>query len=276
VSRRYAEEIQTAEFGCGLEGVLQARRNDLSGVINGLDYSVWNPETDPHIAATYNEDTFVHGKPKCKAALQEEHRLPMRSEAPLFGMVTRLDDQKGLDLVAGMAEEFLSRDVQLVVLGTGHPQYHARLEELARRFVGKVGLDLRFDDALAHRIYAGCDMFLMPSRYEPCGLNQLISLKYGTVPIVRSTGGLVDTIVDATPESRATGKATGFAFEPYRAEALLDCVRRALDLWPERDAWRRLQRTGMIQDWSWGRSAAEYVRLYESVRAKRAETVAIG
>ncbi len=276
VSKKYAAEIQTAEFGYGLDGVVQSRRHDLFGIINGIDYSIWNPETDSNLAANYNEDTFIHGKPKCKAALQAEHRLPQRPDVPVFGMVTRLDDQKGLDLVAGMAEEFLSADVQLVVLGTGHLHYHSLLEDLSRRFGGKVGLNLKFDDSLAHRIYAGCDAFLMPSRYEPCGLNQLICLKYGTVPIVRATGGLVDTIVDCTAASLAAGAATGFAFEPYSRDALLGCVRRALELWPQRDAWRRLQRIGMVQDWSWNRSASEYVGLYERVRAKRAETVMTG
>jgi starch synthase len=275
VSRRYAAEIQTAEFGCGLEGVLQSRKNDLHGIINGIDYSIWNPETDTTLAATYNEDTFVHGKPKCKAALQADQRLRVRPEVPLFGMVTRLDDQKGLDLVAGAAEELLSQDVQLIVLGTGHVKYHSLFEDLARRFAGKVGLNLRFDDGLAHRIYAGTDMFLMPSRYEPCGLNQLISLKYGTVPVVRATGGLVDTITDCTPETLNAGTATGFSFEPYTPQALLDCLRRALDVWHQRDSWRRLVSNGMRQDWSWTRSAAEYVRLYETARAKRAETVTV-
>jgi starch synthase len=275
VSRRYASEIQTAEFGCGLEGVLQSRKNDLFGIINGIDYSVWNPETDAALEATYNEDTFVHGKPKCKAALQAEQRLRVRPEVPLFGMVTRLDDQKGLDLVASAAEEFLSQDVQLVVLGTGHAKYHSLLEDLAGRFVGKVGLNLRFDDGLAHRIYAGADFFLMPSRYEPCGLNQLISLKYGTVPVVRATGGLSDTIVDCTAETLAAGTATGFSFEPYTPAALLACLRRALEMWHERDPWRRLISNGMRQDWSWTRSAGEYVKLYERVHAKRAETVSV-
>jgi starch synthase len=275
VSRRYAEEIQTAEFGCGLEGVLQSRKNDLFGIINGIDYSIWSPEVDAAIAANYNEDTFVHGKPKCKAALQVEHRLPVRPNVPLVGMVTRLDDQKGLDLVAQVADEFLSEDVQFVVLGTGQPKYHTLLEELARRFAGKVGLNLRFDDGLAHRIYAGADMFLMPSRYEPCGLNQLISLKYGTVPLVRTTGGLADTIVDCTPESLAAGAATGFSFEPNSADALLGCIRSALKAWPKREAWRKLQSIGMRQDWSWTRSAAEYVKLYERIRTQRAERVLV-
>lgn len=275
VSRRYAQEIQTPEFGCGLEGVLQSRRNDLYGIINGIDYSIWSPEIDPAIAATYDEDKFVHGKPKCKAALQAEQRLPVRPEVPLVGMVTRLDDQKGLDLIADVAEEFLSEDVQFVVLGTGQPKYHTLLEDLDQRFAKKMGLNLRFDDGLAHRIYAGADLFLMPSRYEPCGLNQLISMKYGTVPVVRATGGLADTIVDCTPDSLAAGAATGFSFEAYKPDALLACIRRALQLWPQRDAWRRLMHNGMCQDWSWTRSAAEYVKLYERIRAKRAEKVCV-
>jgi starch synthase len=275
VSKRYAAEIQTPELGCGLEGVLQSRRQELYGIINGIDYSVWNPESDHAIAATYNEDTFVHGKPRCKAALQVEQRLPPRPDVPLFAMVTRLDDGKGLDLVAEAAEEFLSKDVQLVLLGTGHAKYHQLFEELARRFSSKLGLNLTFDDSLAHRIYAGADIFLMPSRYEPCGLNQLISMKYGTVPLVRATGGLADTVVDCSPESLAAGTATGFSFEPYTSAALLAAIRRALELWPKRDVWYRLMHNGLLQDWSWNRSAREYVKLYERARAKRAQAVPI-
>jgi starch synthase len=273
VSRQYAGEIQTPEFGCGLEGVLQGRRTDLHGIVNGIDYSVWNPDIDPHISTTYNDDTFVRGKPKCKESLQREQRLRVAADVPLLAMVTRLDDQKGLDLVAAVAEELLSSDVQLVVLGTGQPKYHAMFEEFTRRFAGKVGLNLKFDEALAHRIYAGADMLLMPSRYEPCGLNQLISLRYGTVPLVRATGGLADTITDCTPDALVAGAATGFAFEPYTPAALLGCMRRALGLWPQRESWHRLMHNGMRQDWSWGRSAVEYVRLYEQVRSRRAETV---
>ena len=273
VSRRYADEIQTPEFGCGLEGVLQARGEDLCGIPNGIDYSVWNHENDFAIAANYNEDTFVHGKPKCKEALQIEQRLPVRPEVPLFGLVTRLDDQKGLDLLAAAAESFLSRDVQLVVLGTGHVKYQTLLEEFSRRFTGKIGLNLRFDDGLAHRIFAGSDICLMPSRYEPCGLNQLISLKYGTVPLVRATGGLADTVVDATSDTLADGTATGFRFEAYTPQALLGCLDRALELWHVRDAWLRLSRTCMMQDWSWTRSASEYVKLYEHIRERRADKV---
>jgi starch synthase len=217
----------------------------------------------------------VFGKPKCKESLQVEHRLPVRPEVPLYCMVTRLDNQKGLDLVAEVAEEFLSGDVQWVVLGTGIPKYHELFMDLARRFPAKLGLNLRFDEGLARRIYAGSDLLLMPSRYEPCGLNQLIAMKYGTVPVVRATGGLADTVVDYSPESLDAGKATGFAFTEYSRAALLGCIRRSLELWPERDVWRRLIRHGMGQDWSWNRSAVEYLKLYDRVRAKRAEPLCV-
>jgi len=273
VSQRYSEEIQTPEFGCGLEGVVQSRKQDLHGIMNGIDYSIWNPETDSSIVSNYNEDTFVHGKLKCKAALQAEHRLPVRPETPLIGMVTRLENQKGLDLLADSIEELLSLDVQLVVLGTGQAKYHNLLEDLVQRYSGKIGLNLRFDDGLAHRIYAGADLFLMPSHYEPCGLNQLICLKYGTVPIVRATGGLADTIVDSTPETLAAGTATGFSFEAYTKDAFLACTRRALGQWGERVSWRCILRTGMRQDWSWTRSAAAYVKLYECILEKHSEAV---
>ncbi len=270
VSHQYAEEIQTPEFGMGLEGLLESRRSDLHGIVNGIDESVWNPASDRSIAATYDVDTFAEGKARCKAALQAEQCLPVRPDVPLFAIVTRLDAQKGLDLVEAVAEGFLRGDVQLMVLGTGHPQYHDFLTGLEHNFPGKVAVRLAFDNALAHRIEAGADIFLMPSRYEPCGLNQLISLKYGTVPIVRATGGLADTVVDTTPETLAEGTATGFSFGPYTPEALAGAIGRALELWPRRDRWNRLVRTGMRQDWSWGRSAREYVKLYETIRDRHA------
>ena len=274
VSSRYAQEIQTAAYGCGLESVLQWRRGDLCGIVNGIDYSIWNPETDPFIARRYNSETFDGGKAACKAQLQRELALPRRGDVPLFGMVSRLDKQKGLDLVEAVAGEFLSLDVQLAVLGRGQPEIHEMFEALAHRFGGKVAVRLGFDEGLAHRIEAGADMFLMPSRYEPCGLNQLISLKYGTVPIVRATGGLADTVVGYTPESFSAARANGFSFQPYQPEALLETIRHALELWSDPPRWRRLVRSGMQQDWSWTRSALEYVKLFERICAKRGPAAA--
>ena len=275
VSRRYAQEIQTSEYGHGLEGVLQSRRNDLYGIVNGIDYGVWNPAVDPHLAAHYDEQSVGKGKPQCKAALQKRFKLPERPEVPVLGQIGRLADQKGWDLVAAVADELLREDVQIVVLGTGEAKYHELLQELVRRYPTKVGLMLGFDNGLAHQIEAGADMFLMPSRYEPCGLNQLYSLKYGTVPVVRATGGLADTIVDSTPPTLASGTATGFSFEPYNAATFLQCVRRALGLWKDRAGWQRLVQNGMRQDWSWGHSAQEYLKVYEKVWTKRAQAVAV-
>ncbi|MBI3467987.1 MAG: glycogen synthase GlgA, partial [Planctomycetes bacterium] len=275
VSPRYAQEIQTPQFGHGLEGVLTARRKDLYGIINGIDYEVWNPATDGYLAANYHEDTVSVGKPKCKAELQERCKLPMRAGVPVIGMITRLADQKGLDLVAQAAPEWIKEDLQLVVLGTGEPKYHQLLGELAAQHPEKVSLHLTFDDALAHQIEAGADMFLMPSRYEPCGLNQLYSLKYGTVPVVRAVGGLADTIVDATPAGLAAGEANGFSFSEYTSEALLRTLRRALAAYRQREMWRRLMQTGMQQDWSWRRSAREYAALYERALAEHAEPVCV-
>lgn len=265
VSRRYAAEIQTPEFSHGLDGVLQWRRAELHGIVNGVDYDVWNPESDRHLAAWYSDATFQHGKPQCKAALQAQQRLPVRSDVPLIGMIGRLDPQKGWDLVAEIADRLLSCDVQLAVLGTGHRQFEVLLEDLARRYPSRVGVNFAFDESLAHQIEAGADMFLMPSHYEPCGLNQMFSLRYGTVPIVRATGGLANTVVDTTPETLAAGTATGFVFREYTADALWSAVLRALDYWTQPAEWRAIVRHGMRQDWSWTRSAREYVALYEQL-----------
>jgi starch synthase len=263
VSPTYAKEIQTPYFGCGLEGVLSERRERLFGIVNGVDYTVWNPATDPLLAATYDFHTVAERKPLCKAALQRRFGLPELPAAPVLGMVARLVEQKGLDLVGKAAEPLLQQGVQLVVLGEGEAAYHRMLLALRSRFPDRVGVVFGFDDALAHQIEAGADLFLMPSRYEPAGLNQLYSLKYGTVPVVRATGGLADTIIDYTPQTAENGTATGFCFVPFTPAALLRAVDRALEVYrgsPEK--WLALMRTGMQQDWSWDRIAAEYEKLY--------------
>jgi starch synthase len=267
VSPTYAREIQTPAHGHGLEGALAERRDRLFGIVNGVDYSVWNPARDPHIPGRYDVETVAEGKARCKAALQRRHQLPERPHTPLVGMIARLVDQKGLSLVGQVGDWLLQQDVQFVVLGEGDEHYHRMLRDLQARFPGRMGLTLAFDEPLAHQIEAGADLFLMPSQYEPAGLNQLYSLKYGTVPVVRATGGLADTVTDCTPETLAEGTATGFGFEPYTPTGLHGALERALDAYRNQpELWARLLRTGMQQDWSWERSAAEYEKLYERLK----------
>jgi len=269
VSPRYAEEIQTPAFGRGLEGVLQHRRDVLSGILNGIDDRVWDPATDKHLAARYSVESAAQGKSACKAALQRELRLEERPTAPLIGAIGRLDEQKGFDLVAKAVEEWgESTDAQWVILGKGEPEYHDLFEDLARRFPKKVAVRLEFSDPLAHRIEAGSDIFLMPSRYEPCGLNQMYSLRYGTVPVVRQTGGLADTIVDATEAALAAGTANGFSFVEDSPAALSETLRRAVDAFRRPEVWNRLIATGMRQDWSWATSAKRYEALYQETAAR--------
>lgn len=262
VSRRYAQEIQTEEYGCGLEGVLAERSEDLYGVVNGVDYGVWDPATDPFIASGYSRDDRS-GKAECKKALLDESGLPQDEQVPVVGMVSRLAAQKGLDILTVALDEVLALDLRMVILGTGDRKYHKLLEDAARKHPDRLAVHLTFDEPLAHRIEAGADMLLMPSRYEPCGLNQLYALKYGTVPVVRAAGGLADTVVDCTADTLADGSATGFAFESYDPVELLLTLERALRVFGRRRDWERLVRTGMEQDWSWHRSAREYSALYE-------------
>lgn len=269
VSPRYAEEIQSAPLGCGLEGVLQNRREVLSGIINGADYHQWNPETDAHLTMRYGRSNALEGKAACKRALQAELGLAQDPRVPLVALIGRLVDQKGIDLVTAVMREWTqSQDVQWVVLGTGEATYQEFLSNLARRFPQKVAARLEFSDELAHRMEAGADMFLMPSRYEPCGLNQLYSLKYGTVPVVRATGGLADTITDLSDETLAAGTATGFSFRENSALALGETLRRACATYQKPDVWRQLVANGMRQDWSWTESAKKYVDLYRKTIAQ--------
>jgi starch synthase len=264
VSPRYAEEIQQEGLGCGLEGVLHHRREVLTGILNGVDYRDWNPATDPHLVARYSASD-MSGKAACKSALQNEIGLAELPQVPVVGMVGRLSDQKGFDLASGIIQQWVeSSDVQWAILGTGEPKYHEMLWELAHLHPEKVGVRLEFSEPLAHRIIAGADMFLMPSKYEPCGLTQLYSLHYGTVPVVRATGGLVDTVVDADESNLAAGRATGFGFTEYSTKALGRTLERACQLFRNERLWRQLQLTGMAQDFSWGRSARQYLALYEA------------
>ena len=263
VSKTYAEEIQTAECGDGLEGVLKERSKELWGIINGIDYTIWNPETDKCIIANYGIKK-LGGKQLCKKSLQRTYKLPER-DVPMVGMITRLAEQKGLDLIIAQFHDFMKLDIQFVLLGSGDPRYHEIFQGFAKTFPEKVAVKLTFDEPSAHEIEAGADMFLMPSRYEPCGLNQLYSLKYGTVPIVRSTGGLADTIVDVRSEPVDGGRVNGLLFKEYNADLLFATLVRAIDLFKRKDPWQRLMKNGMSQDWSWERSAKEYLALYKKI-----------
>ncbi len=263
VSKTYAEEIQTAECGEGLEGVLKERSKDLWGILNGIDYTIWNPETDKCIIANYGMKK-LGGKQLCKKSLQRTYKLPER-DVPIIGMITRLAEQKGLDLIIAKFHDFIKLDIQFVLLGSGDPRYHEIFQGFAKTFPEKVAVKLTFDEPSAHEIEAGADMFLMPSRYEPCGLNQLYSLKYGTVPIVRNTGGLADTIIDVRSESVDSGRVNGFLFKEYDADLLFATIVRAIDLFKRKDPWQRLMKNGMAQDWSWERSAKEYLALYKKI-----------
>jgi starch synthase len=258
VSPTYAEEIKSPDQGFGLEGIFQDRAADLLGIMNGADYTVWNPETDPYIAQNYSAKD-PSGKKLCKAALQRAMGLPEAADIPLVGMVSRLISQKGLDLLESSTEELIAGKLQLVVLGNGEAKYERFLRELAERAPAKVSARIGFDEALAHQIEAGADIFLMPSQYEPCGLNQMYSLKYGTIPIVRATGGLKDSVKDATANSRG---GTGFVFGPYEPSALLDALNRALQLYTQPKRWAALVKKAMAADFSWDRSARAYADLY--------------
>lgn len=265
VSERYAEEISSLpEYGLGMEGNLAARRDAgrLVGILNGVDYSVWDPSVDRLIPARFTADQ-LKGKSKCKRSLLKRCGLSKDLSIPVIGMVTRLADQKGLDLIAEKAEAIVDAGARIVVLGTGQQEYHEFLSALEARHPESVSANLTFDNELAHWIEAGSDMFLMPSRYEPCGLNQMYSLRYGTVPVVRATGGLADTVTDYDPDSDS---GTGFVFDDYTAEAMESAITRALAAYSDGDAWIRLMKRGMALDFSWGTSARKYVGLYERAR----------
>lgn len=269
VSPRYAEEIQSAPLGCGLEGVLQHRRSALSGILNGVDYDQWNPETDVHLTARYGPKNVVEGKAANKAALQTELNLPRDPKVPLLAFIGRLVEQKGIDLILQVMQEWvLTSRAQWVILGTGDAKLQEQLQLLAQRFPQKVAAKLQFSDPLAHRIEAAADLFLMPSRFEPCGLSQMYSLKYGTVPVVRVTGGLADTIVDTTEETLAAGSANGFTFYEPTSHGLSSALKHALAYHARPDAWLRLMTNGMKEDWSWSNSAKHYIDLYATTIAR--------
>ncbi len=266
VSPTYAREIQTPYFGWGMQDCLRERGGRLFGIVNGVDYSQWDPATDVHLPANYSVDQVQPGKGICKAALQKRFGLAEEPRIPLLGVVARLVEQKGIPfLVAGLPT--LLKDCQVVVLGEGEGRYHDQLTALQQAAPRRLGVFLGFDEPLAHRIEAGADIFLMPSEYEPSGLNQLYSMKYGTVPVVRATGGLADTVVDCTPQTLSQGEATGFRFVALTTDAFLEATHRAVALYQHQPtAWMQLLLTGMRQDWSWQRSAAEYEKLYGRLR----------
>ncbi len=273
VSPRYAQEILTPELGFGFDGVLAARRDRLVGILNGIDQDTWDPSRDALLPAHYSARDLT-GKRACKRALLEASGLPADDGAlarPLVGMVGRLTDQKGLDLIARAAEELMAVDATFVVVGTGEWRYEEMWTRLAARRPDRVSATVGFDERRAHLVEAGADMFLMPSRFEPCGLNQMYSLRYGTVPVVRATGGLADTVEEFDP---ATGRGTGFRFEAYEPRALMDAVGRALDAFARPAAWRRLVRAGMRQNHSWDVSAREYVKVYSQAVRGRGRTPA--
>jgi starch synthase len=269
VSPTYAKEIQTPEYSHGLHGALTARRSDLVGILNGVDTEIWNPLTDPYIAKSYSADSIDDGKVLCKAAIQKKLGLPVRADVPLFGSISRMTGQKGYSLIGQCADVLLDQDVQVVFLGSGDPRYEALLLQLAADHPDKVSTTIGYSEELSHQIEAGCDVFLMPSEFEPCGLNQMYSLIYGTVPIVRAVGGLADSVIDANAANLANGTANGFSFTDFRGDALFWNICRARSLFADKPAWRRLQLNGMRRDWSWKRSAAEYVRVYERAIAKQ-------
>ncbi|MGE0591014.1 MAG: glycogen synthase GlgA [Vicinamibacterales bacterium] len=268
VSPRYAAEIQTPEFGFGFEGVLSGRADDLVGILNGIDYDQWNPAVDPHLPKPFDA-ARLDDKAASKRALLVAAGLSPTPDAlarPLVGIVSRLVAQKGFDLLATLADDLGALDATFIVLGRGEAAFEAFWRDLAVAHPDRVAVRIGFDEGLAHLIEGGADIFLMPSRFEPCGLNQMYSLRYGTVPVVRATGGLYDTV---EPYDPATGSGTGFVFEDYTAEALVRTLRHALRIYRESSAWRRLQLAGMARDCSWEASARDYVRVYERAAGGR-------
>lgn len=256
VSPTYSREIQTQEFGFGLEGVLKKREGSLFGILNGLDYSLWNPEKDSFISERYSAGK-PQGKAKDKADLQKLCGLAVKKDVPLLGIVSRLAGQKGFDILAGALDEIFKLDVEIVILGTGEPKYHKILEDAAKKHSSSFALYLKFDNVLAHKIYAGSDLFLMPSKYEPCGLGQMISLKYGTIPLVFKTGGLADTV----------NSGNGFVFDQYSSSALLEAIKKAVEAFKNKRAWKALVEKAFTYDFSWEESARHYIKLYEKAKA---------
>ncbi len=261
VSETYAREIQTQPLGCGLEGVLLKRKNSVLGILNGLDYDRWNPASDSYITKTYSSKN-IQDRSLNKIQLQQDLKLPQRLDVPLFGFVGRLSHQKGLDLLFKVLDKLMKLDVQMVFLGVGEEKYHKLFEGASRKYPEKMVALLEFDEAMAHRIYAGCDIFLMPSLYEPCGLSQMISLRYGAIPLVHKTGGLADTIVHFTSKD---GRGNGFVFEEFSERALLEKIQESVNVFHNQKLFLDLVKKALTHDFSWEKSAREYQKMYEEL-----------
>jgi starch synthase len=263
VSPRYAREITTEEFGCGLDGLLRRRQNRLFGILNGVDHEEWNTLHDPFLKHPYSAARLA-GKPKNKIALQKELRLPVAAKTPLFGTITRLAEQKGVDIQLGALEEMLSADIQFVLIGSGSAAYERAYLDLAQRFPSQVAVRIGYDEGLSHRIEAGCDFYLMPSWFEPSGLNQMYSLRYGAIPVVRAVGGLDDSVIDCSQDAE---RANGIKFHEYSARALAKAIRKALALYQEPGLLRRYRQNAMKRDFSWKKTVGEYLKVYEAAKS---------
>jgi starch synthase len=264
VSAKYAEEIRTTDdYGCGLQDILETRKRHLVGITNGIDPEKWNPATDELIPTQYDFKS-IDNKVENKIALLEKMKLPFHEETPVIGIISRLADQKGFDLIGEVLDQLMKLNLQFVILGVGEKKYHALFEKAAKKYPTKIAIALRFDHQLAHWIEAGSDMFLMPSRYEPCGLNQFYSMKYGTVPIVRSTGGLAETVEQIDPTK---GTGTGFKFEKYDSKEMLSTVKLAMQVYANQAIWLKIVKNGMSKDFSWEASARKYIQLYKKLMA---------
>ena len=273
VSPTYSREILTEEYGYRLEGVLASRQDDLSGIINGIDYSVWDPATDSAIYANYTASN-IEPKIQCRKQLLKSlfgnsAASANNSAAPIIGMVSRLSEQKGIDLIAAAIDELIKYDVYLVILGTGDEKYQSIMQKLQDKYKDRFSLTLSYSDELSRRIYSGSDIFLMPSHYEPCGLGQLISLKYGTIPVVRNTGGLADTIKNIKTAGDVENGGQGFKFSEYRAKDFLEALKRSVDFYRDKELWEKIIQNGMASDFSWRYSAGKYRELYESAMVKK-------
>lgn len=264
VSKRYAEEIQTKEFGCGMEGILIHRKKDLYGIVNGINVDDWNPERDPALVQNFSAKSLEKRKVN-KLALQKEYKLDQDPNVPLFGFVGRLTHQKGLDILEPLIDDIVDNGWQLAILGAGEEEYQERLRRAAQKYPKSVGINLAFDVKLSKRIYAGADIFFMTSQFEPCGLGQMYAFRYGAVPLVREVGGLADTVQNYDPE---TGKGNGFSFLDYSSKELLKTMNRAVKVYREPKKWAELIKNGMACDFSWAHSAKEYVNIYEKVERK--------
>ncbi|MGA1795212.1 MAG: glycogen synthase GlgA [bacterium] len=266
VSKGYSKEIQTPEYGLGMDGILRTRQKDLYGILNGADYDHWSPDKDPYIVAPYDKSN-LENKTKCKLDLLQEFGLKCRATTPIIGMISRLADQKGFDILAESIDELMKMDIIFILLGTGDQKYEEMFTHIGDKYPKKTGIRIGFDNALAHKIEAGSDIYLMPSKYEPCGLNQIYSLRYGTIPVVRATGGLDDTIIDIHADPR---KGNGFKFTDYTSKGLLATIKRACDYYSHKEAWAQLVWRAMSLEYSWEKSAREYLKLYQDTLKKKA------